>query len=380
LIALVFTSCIAEDKKEEDSIVYNTPESLEKFLYKIYKKHSKITYMEPVGVTVEGRTIWGLIISDRPLESETEPRIRLTGSIHGDENITTEILIHLIDYITNNYDNKYIKTLVNTRQLFVIPMINPDGVANNTRYNLNNVDLNRNFSVEWTPHNLHGGYPFSEPESKALRDYSLFTIFHLSLTFHSGAVIVNMPFDYASMKNDNIIPLEYFLVKHLAKIYTTTGSFLESEGLLVSENIDMGTINGGDWYIINGSLQDWSYKDTGCIDLTVEITKRNPLTIKGIKKIFRNNIKSILAYIDSAGMGVYGKITDENNNPVFASISIEEGDIITHSDDYGCYHRILLPGQYTLLYMAEGFKDYAAIVFINEESSRIEKNVIMEKN
>ena len=65
-----------------------------------------------------------------------------------------------------------------TLRVTVIPNFNPDGVANGSRFNANNVDLNRNFDCDWSAESqwrdqtVSGGRaPFSEPEAAALRDY-----------------------------------------------------------------------------------------------------------------------------------------------------------------------------------------------------------------
>lgn len=390
LIISVFFSqgCNPDEEILDNTIyplpIYHSPETLEEYLLETNQKYPDITYLEPIGTSIEGRTIWGFVISDKPLDHELEPKIRLTGSIHGDENITTEVLIHMIEHITNGYYNndQRIRAIVDNRYTVFIPMMNPDGVANESRYNANNVDLNRNFEVKWQNWNRHGQFPFSESESKSLKDYSLYMVFQLSLSFHSGAVLVNMPFDYASEHDGGDIPQEYDLICYLAKVYTTSGRFLETEGMLNSPNMDEGTINGGDWFIAYGTLQDWSYIDTGAIDFTVEITKNNPTNIEEINDIFELNRDSILSYIESAGIGIHGRVVDvsEGEVPVSATITIDAGDINTYSDAFGYYHRILLPGNYIITFTADGYEEYSKEIEITESSPLIEMDVVMEKN
>ena len=367
----VSLSCV-DDGVIQSFDVYHSYEMVENLLFETSKKYPDITSLQPIGPSVEGRTIWALIISDKPNENEQEPRVRLVGSIHGDENITTEILLKFIAYITADYNsNQYIRRLVDSRYIVVIPMLNPDGVEQGSRCNANGVDLNRNFDVAWTHGEDHGSSPFSEIETSSLRDYSNATIFHLSATFHAGAVLVNMPFDY-ERESAGIVPGEYSLVKYMAKRYSTSGAFLETEGLLDTRYVDEGTINGGDWYIIYGSLQDWSYVKTGCVDLTIEMYRYNPITRDEILDVFLLNRESILSYIDAAGIGVYGRVTDENGNPIpDARVTIEEGDMVTVTDRDGNYHRVLLPGNYVLTFSADGFQDYYEEIEILDYNPRI---------
>ncbi|MBN2042129.1 MAG: DUF2817 domain-containing protein [Spirochaetes bacterium] len=344
-----------------DVYVYHTPDTLETYLNQISRNYSEITYLEPAGYSVEGRTIWAIAISDYPAVLEQEPRIRLTGSIHGDENATTEVLIKFIDYILGEYKqgNSDIVNLVNSRYIVIIPMMNPDGVYLKQRTNSNDVDLNRNFSVAWTSGVHHGSAPFSESESQTVRDYSQDIVFHSSLTFHTGAVIVNMPFDYESEHGDGVMPLESGLVDYLALAYSRAGAFLETPGLLDSIYVTEGTINGGDWYVAKGTMQDWSYKEAGCIDYTVEISETRPETESEMNELFLYNRDSILAFIDASGTGVYGRVTDSGTgNPIAgALITIDSGDITVKSDGNGYYYRILLPDSYDITFSAVGYTD-----------------------
>jgi protein MpaA len=102
----------------------------------------------------------------------------IIGSIQGDQVTTRDLIQDLIRYYEKNMQE--IPTNV---QYHFIPTLNPDGNANNIRYNANNVDLNRNWDTsDWTANaavpgypegkaGAGGGQPFSEPETRALRDF-----------------------------------------------------------------------------------------------------------------------------------------------------------------------------------------------------------------
>jgi len=367
LIALaVFTSCW--DGTSAELIIpadYHDPSEVRSFLEDVEAQHSDIAHLETVGYSVRGEEIIALVISDNPGDNEDEPRVRLTGTIHGDEIISGEILIRLIEELTGRYEtDPDIKELVDNRYIVIIPVMNPDGMWDGRRHNANNVDLNRNFSTEWSSTELYpGAYAFSEPESAALRDYFMDKNFHLSATFHAGTVIVNLPWDYIKGSLGGVPvpenrPLEDELLWALGKTYSLAGTFLANPDILTDSDADEGVINGGDWYVVNGSLQDWSYRETGCVDITIEIAdNKSPETEEGIDEVFAYNRESLLAYIDAAGMGVSGYVEDADGYPLYGvAVKVVDGDIITHTDENGWFHRILLNGEYTLEFSLDGYE------------------------
>jgi len=358
--------------------LYYSPESLAAYLEGMASKYPEITLLKSFGKSTSGQDLWVIEISDNPGLKEMEPRIRLTGSIHGNEPISGEILILFIDYLLTNYESKSeIKFLIDNSYIAIIPILNPDGINKNTRENANGIDLNRNFSSHWVSGYDHGDNPFSEKESQAFQAYSLENNFHLSATFHSGEVIVNLPFDY-DRESSGIYPEEYDLVKSLGKLYSTSGTFLKNENLLNLPEVELGTVNGGDWYIVNGSLQDWSYLETGCLDLTIELAKNNPQTEEGIEKIYNYNQESLLAYMAAAQNGIYGQITDNNDQPLpNVKISVTGGDLIVSSDSNGFYHKILWPGAYTLNFSLAGYKSSSSLVELSENNIKQEINITL---
>lgn len=308
LLLFLFAVVSCSDGGDETNVTYqyHTPGEIETFLDEIKLKYPDITSIETVGYSESGRVIKALIISDNPESLEGEPAVRLTGGIHGNEMMGVELLLRFIEYLTSNYSsNSIVKNIVDSRYICIIPVLNPDGLARKRRYNDNDVDLNRNFNDtgnHWDGSvSSHGTSAFSESETLALQTFSSGKNFILSVTYHVGAVLVNMPFDYASKVSDGISPADYTLIKSYAKTYTTSGSFLSNPDIYTSTYMDEGTINGGDWYIITGSLGDWSYTQTQCLDLTIEVAKSNPSTEEDVEQVFIYNRDSLMSYIDKAG-------------------------------------------------------------------------------
>lgn len=368
---------------------YHTPDEVESYLDGIVSAHGDIAALDTVGYSTDGRVIKALIISNNPTNAyEDEPRVRISGGIHGNEKVTVDMMLRLADYLVSIYGTESsITDLINSRYIVIIPVINPDGLAANTRYNVNGVDLNRNFDSNWSSSDSHpGSGPFSEIESQAIRDYSLSKVFHSSLTFHSGTVIVNMPFDYMAEHDLSVpyAPVENSLVRAIGLVYTTSGSFLDNPDVMDGVYVDRGTINGGDWYKVHGSMQDWSYLKAGCIDYTVEVSDiYAPASVDEVEDTYLYNRDSIIAYIKHAGYGVHGRVTDSVGNPV-GGVKISaiysdstEGDLHVYTDSQGYYHRILLPGTYTLTFSKSGYDDTTAphTVTIPDSSSGLQYDI-----
>ncbi len=112
-----------------------------------------------IGTSVKGRPIRAYRVGD----PDAKVKAVVLGALHGDEKagITVARAIR---------DGRRIKGV----DLWVVPTINPDGVARNRRGNAHGVDLNRNWGYRWTP--LKGRYyagrrAFSEPETRAFKRF-----------------------------------------------------------------------------------------------------------------------------------------------------------------------------------------------------------------
>ena len=118
---------------------------------------------EEIGSSVLGRPIIALAL-DPPSYARPRPPAILFGAIHGDGPLGVHCLLEL---------TRELVSLPPGRPTWIIPVLNPDGLAGGAKNNAHDVDLNRNFAARnWTaqhkPGYFPGPAPESEPETRAL--------------------------------------------------------------------------------------------------------------------------------------------------------------------------------------------------------------------
>ena len=101
-----------------------------------------------IGETVGGRDIPGLKVTANVSTPADKPEMVMISTIHGDEPVGYEFIIAFIESLMVNYgSDPTITRVVDSVELYFIPLLNPDGYIAGTRRNANGLDLNRNFPV-----------------------------------------------------------------------------------------------------------------------------------------------------------------------------------------------------------------------------------------
>ncbi len=305
-------------------------------LQNITAMYPGITNLYNLGTSVQGRTIWGLKITDYPDLEENEPEVRIAGLHHGNELMSVELPLLLAWHLVENYTlDGYISGLVNATEIWIIPMVNPDGreATPPTRRNANNVDLNRDYGYMWNGEG-NSPAPFSQPETQIIRDHALDNNFVLSLSFHTSGDIVNYVWNYKPHPTPDDP-----MVANLSTLY---GSY---NGYWV--------VRGYNWYQTRGDTNDFSYGCRGDIDWTIEVQNTN------IPQAWGYNKEGMLEIIDAADQGLTGVVTDNaTGQPLNATIWVEEVYWPCFTDPkIGDYHRLLSPGNYTVHFQANGYQE-----------------------
>ena len=142
------------------------------FMQDLVATYPDLAEMISLGDSVEGRPLWALRITgpDGPAD---KPGVLYHGAQHGNEQVGASVVAYTARHLFTNYDaDPNVAALVDNVEWFLLPIMNPDGYVRYGRYNANWIDLNRNWGGPGSGHDYTGGpYPFSEPETAALRDF-----------------------------------------------------------------------------------------------------------------------------------------------------------------------------------------------------------------
>jgi PKD repeat protein len=328
-------------------------------MYQFQTDYPELCEVFSIGQSTQGRELMMAKISKNVSVREAEPQFLYTGTIHGDETAGYVLLLRLIDYLLENYgtDTK-VTSLLDNSEIWINPNANPDGTyagGNNsvygaTRYNANNVDLNRNFPDPEDGPNPDGN-PW-QPETIAFMQLAEDNHFVMSANTHGGAEVLNYPWDtWPQLAADN----DWWVF--VCRQYVDTVHLYSSPGYL--SGFDNGITNGYAWYSIDGGRQDFMNYFHHCREVTLELTNTKLYPAAQLPTLWDWSYRSLLNYIEQSTFGVAGLVTNlDTGDPLPAKVSIEGHDIdnsfVYADQSTGFYQRLLEAGTYDLTFSAPG--------------------------
>jgi len=257
----------------------------------IVAAHSSIVRKISLGTSYEGRDIIALKISDNVATDENEPEVLYNAHQHAREHLTVEMALYLAHLYADNYgSDSRITNIVNTREIWILPDVNPDGgeydIATgsyrswrknrqpNSGSSAVGTDLNRNWGYNWgccggssgTPSSetYRGPSAFSAPETRAFRDFVNSRVvggvqqIKTNIDFHTYSELVLWPYGYTTAN-------------------TAPGLNADQERTFRTLGVQMAGTNGytpeqsSDLYITDGDSLDWLWATHGIFAYTFEM-------------------------------------------------------------------------------------------------------------
>jgi hypothetical protein len=342
---------------------YPTYEAYVSAMYEFETNYPNLCDVFSIGQSVDGREILFAKITQNVSVSAPKPQFQYTGQMHGDETFTYIALLNLIEYLLQNYStDSYVTDLVDNIEIWINPLSNPDGtyaggnhtVQSATRYNANSIDLNRNF-----PDMLSGDHPDGnawQPETVAMLNIADANHFVMSANLHSGAVVVNYPWDRISARHADDDWYQY-----VSNLYATQAQ-TDSPGFpTYFTDFNNGITNGYDWYTTSGCRQDYMNYYQNCREVTLELSSTKLLPEADLANYWNYNKNALMFYMEQVMYGINGVVTDELGNPLVATIEIvghDNNNSQVYSDaEFGDYYRPIYAGTYDVTFSATGYDD-----------------------
>ncbi len=356
---------------------YHTYDTMTTELQQIALDHPSITRLVTAGQSIQGRELWWMRITDNPDMEEDEPGFKYIATMHGDEKVGTENCMELINLLTDGYgSDQRLTDLVNEVEIWIMPLMNPDGHTLGQRYNANGADLNRDFPDRLDdPVNTPDG---RQPETQHVMSWQAQHSTSLSANFHGGAVVTNYPYDNNASKQS---------------VYTATPDddiIIDISIEYSDDNLPMyngawpqGITNGADWYVVAGGMQDWNYDYHGDVETTIELSNLKTPPAQDLDDYWSDNQESMLSYMERVLTGVRGVVTDaETSAPLAATLRVAGRDVPFYTDPgVGDYQRVMPAGSFNLAVSAPGYQEQTIPFAVTDpEATAVRVDVALQVN
>jgi hypothetical protein len=264
---------------------FHSYNELETEIFALEQAYPNLVQVQIIGNSLEMRNLYALKISDNvQAEEEGEAEVLITGCHHAREWISVEVPLYVAKHLAENYaTDSHIRDLVDRSEVWIVPLLNPDGLEytihfyrywrKNMRNNENRtygVDPNRNYDYMWGNDNegssplsssyvYRGSAPFSEPETQAIRDLFAERDFQVFISYHNYSQVIIYPWGFTGEPSDMDTLLEEMAGEMAARMERVNGRIY-----------GYGQA-GNQLYLTNGGATDWALGVYGIPAFTIEL-------------------------------------------------------------------------------------------------------------
>lgn len=284
------------------------------------------------------------------------PRLKvlLVSGLHGSEYVYPFTLYSFMEDLARKDIHKYpyLQELRENVEFTILPLMNPHGWEHNNRTNKNDVDLNRNFDYKWSESTAtdKGTAPFSEAETKLIKQVLESEGFHLVLDLHNTHDLTQDFYStYDSTKANNFIVKQVLDMFNQKKIYEK-GS---SNGILLDGTASKPTLQAYSNKVIQtpSYTMEWvnsSYSDdkttwynsthmTKAYELLLNMVYKNykymvESTEKGETQVYQfNMVGGTSVYVENSDYSKINKFTHSIKAPFDCVVTFSGGVTILNS-------------------------------------------------
>lgn len=253
--------------------------------------HPTIAQKLSIGTSYEGRDMPVIKISDNVATDEDEPEVLYNAHQHAREHLTVEMALYVMHLYLDNYGtDQRITDIVNSRELWIVPDMNPDGgeydIATgsyrswrkNRQPNAGSsnvgTDLNRNWGYQWGccggssgstgSETYRGPSAFSSPEDQNLRNF-------VNSRVVGGVQQIKTNIDFHTYSKLVLWPYGYTTADTAANLNADAHSVFATLGTQMAATNGYTPEQSSELYIADGTSIDWMWGQYGIFAYTFEM-------------------------------------------------------------------------------------------------------------
>jgi carboxypeptidase T len=270
---------------------YHTYDEMVAEITQVAAAHPTIVKLFEIGRSYHGRALWAAKISDQVMIEEDEPEALFIGHYHAREHLTVEMMLDVLHLLADNYGTagyEQVTQLVDSREIFLIFDLNPDGgeydirceepqaiECDNPNYSYLfwrknrqpndggtiGTDLNRNHGYHWgstgaspepDSETYRGPTPASTPEIAAVEAFvngraaAGAQQIRVAITFHTYGKLVLWPYGYTYQDiPEDMRPDDHAVLVAMGQAMAASNGYTPQQA--------------SDLYPTSGDFTDWAY-------------------------------------------------------------------------------------------------------------------------
>lgn len=255
---------------------YHSFNDVTQMLNSVALANASIAHLVQYGLSAKGKPLLALRVSKHLRDDKHVPRVMLTAATHGDEIITTEILLNLMNQMLEKQNEARFAQLLDKMEIVFIPVLNPDGFSEQNRYD-NGEDPNRSYPY---PENVNGAPTASiNGLMNFIKQYPIAG----SLDFHAFGRMIMYPWGYM------LAPIDAEREQIFASV---------TEKMAATNSYKHGQISRV-IYIAKGSSADFYFWKYNSFSIAVEVGDSKAPRAASIEKYTQDQAESTWLFLEN---------------------------------------------------------------------------------
>jgi hypothetical protein len=270
---------------------YHTYAEMRLDVTRIAQAHPSIVRQFSIGSSYQGRRLVAVEVTSNKLSESAKPGVLFDGLHHALEHMSLEMTLGILHWLVNGYGSDgTITRLVDTRSIFIVFMVNPDGgeydIAGgrfhfwrknrqpNSGTTAIGTDLNRNYDYHWgccglVSRSPSSGYyrgraAFSAPETRAIRDFVASRVIdgrqqiRTAISFHTSGRLILWPYGYTyTAVPADMRPDDHAVFVAMGRVMSLRNGYKPEQASAL--------------YVSSGNMHDWAYGRWRIFSFTFEM-------------------------------------------------------------------------------------------------------------